>query len=206
MGRNAASLGAFDGSKGDVDLGDIALAAGRAVLGVVVDAGGRPPARAFVYLYLDDVTVGRAAANVEGRFAFPEVGPGPHVLSVSARSATGDRANAVVRGVKGGDPELRVVLEGKTIVDLQFFSDGDRKPLACASFSLRAKIRVDGAEWFGPDIAGDAVESYEFELLRGGAYDFEINVAGYETQRFAGVEIAEDRTTPLELLLRKKRD
>lgn len=205
MRRNAASLGAFNGSKGDVDLGDVVVAAGRPLRGVVVEPDGKPPARARAYLYLDDVTVGRVAIDAEGRFAFPEVGPGEHVLSVMGRSADNDRGSAVVRGVKGGD-DLRVVLENKTIVDLRFLADGDRRPLFCASFSLRAKIRTEGAEWFGPDVAGDPVESFEFELLGGGGYDFEINVVGYETQRFAGLQIAAGRTTPLELLLRKKRD
>lgn len=202
-------LGTFDHSSGEVDLGNVVVAPGAPLKGVVVDGVGRPSPHAFVMLSMDGVPVGAVSADNAGAFVLPEVGLDPHRISVRERlpeSSPGVARTAIVDGVKGGDPDLRVVLDDVLAIVLRFLSATDRKPLACSNYSVRVKLHGEGFDWFGTQTAGGGDESHEFTVFQPGSYDVEVDVAGYEPVRFESVEVVAGRETSLDLLLRKKPD
>ena len=205
----ARPLGSVDGTAGDVDLGDVVFAQGRRLAGQVVDSGNRPARHASVRLWLDGIEVSCTATDDDGRFVFPEVGPDAHRIGVREclldDSPTNQR-EAIVGGVHGGDPDLRIVLEDAFAVRLQFLSAEDRKPIACAQFNARRKLHGEGFEWLPFQSAGDPAEEFDLEVFGAGAYDVEVDVPGYEPLRFESVEVRANFPTPLELLLRKKHE
>lgn len=205
--RVAASIGETADGASDVDFGDVVLTLGHPVNGVVVDSSGSPAVRAPIWLYLGGVRIATTATDEHGAFVLPEVGPDAHRLSVYQRDA-GDPASAtrrkIVDGVKGGDRDLRIVLDDVLTIVLHFLSETDRKPRACANYSVRVKLHGEGFDWYGCDTAGDEVESTAFEVLCAGSYDVEVNVTGYEPVRFESVEVVAGREASLDLLLRKK--
>jgi hypothetical protein len=205
----AKSLGVHADGAGDVDLGDVVLAAGKPLRGVVVDALGTPVPRARLSLSLDDVHVGTVVANADGRFEFPEVGDEPHAVHVSDPRTEGNAGTADVANVRGGDPELRVVLQTKGLfVRLKFFSEGDRKPVKASDVAVKAFRHGEKVECAGHHIYSDAecLESDRVDVPEPGSYDLEVVVGGYEPVRLESVEILANRPTSLDLLLRRKRE
>lgn len=204
----ARSLGVHEAGAGDVDLGDVVVAAGKPVRGRVVDAAERPEAGASVALFLGGVRVGETVADKEGRFDLPEVGDQPHRIHVRSH---GDPDSDVARhgdldDVRGGDVDVRVVLKEQLVIAFRFLSDADRKPLTCAHFAVRAKLHGEGTGWFGSDVAGGADESSALEVPAPGSYDVEVDVAGYEPVKVESVEVVAGRPSSLDVLLRKKHE
>jgi hypothetical protein len=194
---------------GDVDLGDVTIRAGRPVKGVVVDGTGAPSRHAHVSLWLGGIQIAEAPTSDDGRFTLPEVGPDAHRVGVRESVPEDSPApgrRQIVDGVHGGDPDLRIVLEDSFAIRFRFLSADDRKPLSCAQFNIRAKHHGDGFDWFPFQNAGDPVDSFDFDTISGGTFDVEIDVAGYEPQRFESVEVAAAAPTVLDLLLRKKHE
>jgi hypothetical protein len=207
--RIGRSLGAHEDGAGDVDLGDVVIPAGRPVKGRVVDSTGRPAANADVVLYLGAVDLGSVDTDSDGRFGFPEVGDAPHRLYVRTRpaepGAPGDRS-AEVQNVRGGDADVRVVLEDMLVIGFKFLSEADRRPLECSKYSIRVKLHGEGYDWFGTEVAGDESDFAAVEVFTPGSYDVEVNVSGYEPVRFESIEVAAGRPRSLDLLLRKKHE
>lgn len=203
------ALGIHEDGAGDIDLGDVVIPEGKPVRGRVVDTANAPVARARVSLYLGAIEIGEAETDKDGRFEFAEVGDQAHTINVRTRAAevgtSGDRS-AEVPNVRGGDADVRVVLEDMLVIAFKFLSESDRKPLACAQHTIRVKLHGEGFDWYGTDTAGDAMESTAFEVLAPGSYDVEVRVAGYEPMRFESVEVVAGRPTTLDLLLRKKHE
>jgi hypothetical protein len=197
------------GASGDVDLGEIVLQPGKPVIGLAVDASGHPVVRAEAALLIDDIVVGTVVADAKGRFEFPEVSDDAHRVEVRA-TGPGAEGRAVVEHVRGGDPDLRVVLAvpEKLIVKLRFLSEGDRKPVK--SREIRVKAWRHGEERTCVETqcmattTEDAMDSYRFDVPEVGSFDVEISVGGYEPHRFESVEVVAGRETSLDLLLRKK--
>lgn len=203
----ARSLGTLTEPRGTIDLGDVVLAPGKPVSGVVVDSGGRPAAHVHVSLYLDGIAAGFAETDERGAFVLPPAGPDPHRLVVwqpDANDPTTMSARASVDGVKGGDSDLRIVLEETLEIVVRFLAEKDRTPLACAAYSIKAKLHGDGYDWFGTEVAAGGDESYAFTVFTPGSYDVVVDVAGYEPLRFESVEVIAGRAPTLDLLLRKK--
>jgi hypothetical protein len=197
------------GEAPDLDLGDVIVHAGKPVNGIVVDGSGAPAVHARVDLYLDGVVAAAVRTDADGRFVVPEVGPDAHWIGVRENLPKGSPATprtAIVNGVHGGDPDLRIVLEDSFAIRFRFLSAEDRKPLACAQFDIRAKHHGEGFDWFPWQNAGDAVETFDFGTISAGTFDVEVDVAGYEPLRFESVEVTAAAPTVLDLLLRKRHE
>jgi hypothetical protein len=153
--------------------------------------------------------MGEVETDVDGRFEFAEVGDQPHRIYVRTHAvaigASGDRS-AEVQNVRGGDAEVRVVLEDMLVIAFKFLSAADRKPVGCTQYAIRVKLHGEGFHWFGTDTAGDERDSTAIEVFTPGSYDVEVTVAGYEPVRFESVEVVAGRPTSLDLLLRKKHE
>jgi hypothetical protein len=207
--KTAHAVGAATDGSRDVDFGDVLFARGKPVTGLVVDPGGKPVARASASLSLREVRVGSVVTDAEGRFTFPEVGDEPHRVYVRETLAdptsTGAR-RATVENVRGGDPELRVVVGDNFAVFIRFLAEGDRTPVTAPDVKLRAFRHGETASCAGISSVGDPMSDAAIVVPAAGSYDVEVTVAGYEPQRFESVEVVAGRPTSLDLLLRKKHE
>lgn len=205
--RTAKFLGE---ASGDADLGDVVFAEGKPLRGRVLDSAGRPCGRAIVTLHLGDVRVGSVVTWSDGRFEFPEVGeeahrlharePEPGIGAATARQAT-------VAEVRGGDPDVQVVLTDDFAVRLEFLDAQDRTVHVQAQ-QVRVRANRHGEEARCVDVAtsGEPMTSFAFLLPGAGSYDLVVDVGGFEPQRFSALEAAAGRPIALDLLLRRKQD
>jgi len=204
------SLGSFDAAVGDADLADTTLAPSAPLSGRIVDRAGNPIERAFVTVFLGAVNVGTALAGKDGRFSLPVDGADEFDLAVSEYlpdESTDHPRSASVRGVHGGE-DLKIVLEAKLRIDVRFLDAADRTPVASTYIGAKAwhhGEKVPCVEWQGMSTApGD--DGAAVIVPTPGSYDIEIRAAGFEPERVEGVEVVEGRSTPVDLLLRKKHE
>jgi hypothetical protein len=208
--KASRALGSFGETDGDAEFADTTLAPSAPLNGCIVDRAGTPIERAFVTVYLGAVTVGTALAGKDGRFALPVDGTDAYDLDV--REFLPDDSpehprSASVRGVHGGE-ELKIVLEAKLRIDVRFLNAEDRAPVMTTYVGAKAWHHGEKwpcVEWQGMSAApGD--DRTAVAVPGPGSYDVEISVAGFETERVEGVEVAEGHAAQVDLLLRKKHE
>jgi hypothetical protein len=202
-------LGRVRGDAGDVDLGDIVLAPGARLAGVVVGADGNPIAGASVMLHLGSDQVGLTASGADGRFAFDSVGDQPHRLSVSQHVAPEpslDSRDATVEGVRGGDTALRVAVTGAGTTVVRFIDAATRERVLSqkVKVKLRDPAREDDASEWAWD--GSVMDRWRFEPETPGTFEVTVEIEGYEPSDPVAVIVLADRETVVDVPLRKKHE
>jgi hypothetical protein len=203
--RGAAKfLGAFKGA-GDADLGDVVLGEGQPVLGQVVDLEEKPVKAADVELRLGGVLVATTQTDDAGKFRFDEVGDEPHALRAiepPGDNAWSGRRHADLADVRGGMPDVRVVLTGALSVFVRFLAQADRAPVVVPQVSLRATATGDTPRAYGWSWAGAGIDQVRFEVDHAGTYDVTVEIPGYEPATTT-VSVLPDRESQIEVLFRK---
>jgi hypothetical protein len=208
--KASRALGSFGETDGDADFADTTLAPSAPLSGCIVDRAGNAIERAFVTVYLGAVNVGTALAGKDGRFSLPVDGADAFDLYVNEYlpdESTDHPRSASVRGVHGGE-EIKIVLEAKLRIDVRFLDAADRTPVASTYIGAKAwhhGEKYPCVEWQGMSTApGD--DGAAVIVPTPGSYDIEIRAAGFEPERVEGVEVVEGRSTPVDLLLRRKHE
>jgi hypothetical protein len=197
------------GAHGDVDLGDVVFATGRPLAGRVADEQGNPVAAAQVILFLTNTEIASVVTGDDGRFVLPEVSDEPHrlyVYAVDPEHPDDDSKRTTVDGVRGGGPELRIVVGESPSIAFRFLAGGERTPVAAADIRIKAKLHGTDKDTVGTQGIGEPTSTFAFGVPSPGSYDVDVEVGGYEPQHLECIEVVAGRRTSLDLLLRKKRD
>lgn len=205
--RRAAprSLGFIAGDRGDVDAGDVTLSEGQPLQGQVVDLEERAVREADVELFLDGVPVASTRTDENGRFRFEGVAEEPHLLRATEPAGDGawtGRRHADVREVRGGSPDVRVVLTGALTVFVRFVAEADRSPVVVPQVTLRAVATDAGSREQGWSWAGSGIDSVRFEVAHAGNYEVTVELPGYERASVT-VGVLPDREAKIDVLFRR---
>ncbi len=201
----------------------IALRAGAAIEGTVLDESGRPVAgaqasleehhdegRMIIRIGRDD-SLARAVTTARGTFRLSPVDPAK-LYDLKVRAAGFAPASQPIAGLEarrtmGG---LRIVLDrGQAITGL--VTDGDGRPVRDADVSVRparkapagpGRMVMIGGPGGGaaPPVKGTTGEDGRFRIagLAAGTYDVEVRKAGFAKKPVAGVEVTK-RSEPVDL-------
>jgi hypothetical protein len=199
--RTAMPLGAFDDSAGDVDVGVVRLREGGPIAGRVVDERGAPIASASVEVTLSKKRLYSGVTDADGRFDFPGAGDSPHKIRVSESNVAAGRI-AFVHGVRGGDPERRIVLNGASSVLVRFFDEAHApKQVWSARMTVGPKRELIAYQW-----RTDPSDAIRATFERPGRFDVEVQGLGFKPRKFEDVEVAADRETVLDVTLGQESD
>jgi hypothetical protein len=196
------------GGGGDVDVGDVLLGTGGRVVGVVLDAEGKPVAGALATLALEgtDVVL-HATADASGRFAFDGVADLDHVLTVQEPAAPRNwstRRKTVLGEVRPDRGEIRTALDGRATVVLRFLNDADRTPVVVGSVKLAARAVGPTPADLAWAWSGANIDSVRFQPEHAGTFDLTIEIPGWEVGTAKAVEVLPDRETTIEVLFRRR--
>lgn len=195
------------GDAGEVVLGDVVLTVGGRVAGIVVDDAARPSVGAKVVVSVRDTALRwETVTDAEGRFAFDHMGTDEMDVEAEAPPESGSwasRRRARIAGVRAGQQDLRLALDGHATVVLRFLAEADRSPVRVASVKLTAtSVGETPAQnawaWSARDI-----DSVRFEPESSGTFDLTIEVPGWNVGVARGVEVIPDRELTIDVLFRR---
>ena len=199
-------LGPMPRTGGDIDLGDVVLAAGVPVRGVIVDARGRVAPNVRLWLHLGGACILQTENGADGRFVLPCVGPDPHRLH--AFECRGDIPDAPLRDatiedVKGGIGELRIVLADVFVIRATIDAESEQAS-AAPSCSIRTRPHDSGTDWIEAKVPAEQSHGVRVDLPRAGSYDVKVDATGFESQVFEAIEVVAEREMTIEVHLRRK--
>ncbi len=203
----AKLLGRFRGDGADVDLGDVVLAEGRSVTGVVVDLDEKPIAAADVTLSLAGVGVAAVQTDDVGKFEIDAVGDDDHSLTATeppGPNAWSGRRHASVDGVRGGASDLRVRITGALTALVKFMADADGSPVVVPEARVHAEASGATPLSYGWAWAGGGITSVRIEVEHPGAYTATVEIPGYEPATTEAFDMSADRGIEIDVRFRKK--
>jgi hypothetical protein len=202
----ARSLGPVRGDAGDKDLGDIVLAEGASVEGVVVDAAGRPIVGCIVCVHLEGEYLASTTTDAAGRFTLIHVGDQPHAVTAVAddgSKGSGAGRSAAVVGVRGGAAPLRIVVNGAGTALLRFVDAATRAPITTKRADLEfGEPGVEGLSSYG--WTGSEMDAVRFEPKRAGRFDLTLEIEDFEPVHVGVIEVFADRETVVDVQFRRK--
>lgn len=193
---------------GDLDLGDVVLARGGEIHGVVVDRDGVEVAGAQVQLECLAVEqyVGYTSSDEHGAFKFEHVGEGDHVV----HAAAGDEhprvagAEGATEGVRAGARDVRVTLTSGNMLFIELLDAETGEPVVASKVELALHPIGSDADPVRTGYFGDDLRSVRARLEALGAYRVVVDVPGFETFEAARVELSPDRETKVRAKLVRK--
>jgi len=203
----AKLLGRFRGDAGDVDLGDVRLAAGQAIKGRVVDLDEKPVKAADVALSLAGVSVAATQTDDDGKFEIDGVGDDPHDLVATeapGENAWSGRRHASISDVRGGATDLRIVITGALSVVVKFLAMADNSPVVVPEAKIRADAVGATPRAYGWTWAGGGISTVRFEVENAGSYTATVELPGYEPATTEAFDVSAEREIQINVLFRKK--
>jgi hypothetical protein len=200
-------LGRFRGDRGDIDLGDVTLVAGKSVKGVVVDLDDKPVAAGDVTIALAGVAIAATQTDDDGKFEFDAVGDDDHVLTAQeppGPNTWSGRRHASVDGIRGGATDVRVRITGALSVLVKFLSEGDHSPIVVPEARIRADAVGDTPRAYGWSWAGAGISSVRFEVENAGSYTTTVELPGYLPATTDPFDVSADRGVEISVFLKKK--
>jgi hypothetical protein len=220
----ARRLGTFRGDAGDRDLGDITVDGGKPVRGVVVLMksepywdkafpgvaalmNGGPVADARVSAVLAGMEILSVTTDASGAFELPLSGD-EHDLVVNERTSSPINRTPAVEGVRGGDPDVRIV-RGRMGIRVRLRDENGAK-LEPAGVHVNASLhgQTDGhayADGYHGRAELDAARSeLRVQLPVEGAYDLSVHSSEFEIVKIENIDVRADRDAEIDVRLRKK--
>jgi hypothetical protein len=219
----ARRLGNFRGDAGDRDLGDVVVDGGKPVRGVVALMkaepwwdksyplavalmNGGPVADARVTVVLAGTEVLSVTTDAQGAFELPLSGD-EHDLVVNERSSNRFGGPPAVEGVRGGDPDLRIV-RGRMGIRVRLRDEnGARLEVLGAHLNaaLHAPGRTSGVSYVSSESPLPRHE-VRVQVPAEGAYDLLVSAvaAGFEAVRIESVDVRRDSDAEIDARLKKK--
>ena len=223
----ARRLGTFRGDGGDRDLGDVLVDGGKPLRGVVVliklepfwEKGhpgitalmnGDPVAGARVTAVLAGTEILSVTTDAKGAFELPLSGD-EHDLVVNEAGSNRINLTPAIEGVRGGDPDVRIV-RGRLGIRVRLRDEsGARLVVAGAHAEAELHGRVNDVAYADGPYHGAAEllaarSELRVQLPAEGVYDVVVTSIRreFENVKIEGIDVRKDRDAEIDVRLRRK--
>jgi hypothetical protein len=220
----ARRLGAFRGDSGDHDVGNVVVDGGRPFRGTVALVksepfwdksypglsalmDGGPVADARVTAVLAGTEVLSVTTDAQGAFELPLSGD-EHDLVVKERSSNRTSRIPAVEGVRGGDPDVRIV-RGRVGIRVRLRDENGAR-LEVVRPDLQASLhgKSSGVGWavgYASEAEAQAPRSeIRIQVPAEGVYDVLVVAPGFERLDIKNIAVRKDGDAEIDVRLRKK--